>query len=316
MVMEVFAKKVITNISRVIVGKEKVVEKILATMLSGGHVLLNDVPGVGKTMLARALAISTGLSFNRIQATPDLLPSDVTGLNVLDTKLNEFVFRKGPVFTDILLVDEINRTTPRTQSALLQAMAEKQVTVDGITYQLSEHFFVIATQNPVEFEATFPLPEAQLDRFSICLSIGYLDKSQEIEMLKKQEMSHPIENIKPVSNLTELEEAKKKTKEIYIDDSILDYIVRIVERTRNHDDLALGASPRGAISLMNISRGLAALRGREYVLPDDIKELSVDVLAHRIVLKPEARLMKKTKQEILNEILNTEEAPIKSEAQT
>lgn len=312
-ILENFARKIIENVSKVIVGKETVVEKILASMLSDGHVLLNDVPGVGKTMLARALSVSVGLSFNRVQCTPDLLPSDITGLNILDVRHNEFVFKKGPIFTDILLADEINRATPRTQSALLQAMAEKQVTVDGTTYSLSRHFFVIATQNPVEFEGTFPLPEAQLDRFAICVSLGYLDRNDEMRMLRKLEKIHPIDSLEPVCDKQELDEAKQNVKQIYIDDSILDYIIRIVSRTREHEDIALGASPRGAIALMEISRSLAGLRGRDYVLPDDVKEIVIDTLAHRIILKPEARLMRKTKQEILNHILQTEEAPIKSE---
>lgn len=311
--LETFARRVIENVSKVIVGKESIIEKILASMLSDGHVLLNDVPGVGKTMLARALAISTGLNFNRIQCTPDLLPSDITGLNILDTKKNEFVFKKGPLFTDLLLADEINRATPRTQSALLQAMAERQVTVDGTTYPLSKHFFVIATQNPVEFEGTFPLPEAQLDRFAICVSVGYLEKTEEMQMLRRLEKLHPIDSLQPICDESELDHAKEIVKQVYIDDSILDYIVRIVSRTRNHEDIALGASPRGAIALMEISKALAALRGREYVLPDDVKEIVIDTLAHRIILRPEARLMRKTKQQIIEEILKTEEAPIKSE---
>lgn len=311
--LEEFKRKIITNVSRVIVGKEEVIEKMLACLLSNGHVLLNDVPGVGKTMLARSLAVSIGLEFNRIQCTPDLLPSDVTGLNILDTRRNEFTFKKGPVFTDILLADEINRATPRTQSALLQSMAERQVTVDGITHQLSKHFFVIATQNPVEFEGTFPLPEAQLDRFSICISVGYLSKEDEMKMLRKLEKEHPIDSLKPVCDQDELNQAKETIKKVYIDDSIIDYIIRIVSRTREHEDIALGSSPRGAIALMETSRALAALRGRDYVLPDDVKMIVTDTLAHRIILKPEARLMRKTKQEILQHILQTEEAPIKSE---
>lgn len=311
--LEEFKTRIIANVSHVIVGKEEVIEKMLACLLSNGHVLLNDVPGVGKTMLARSLAVSTGLEFNRIQCTPDLLPSDITGLNILDTKQNEFIFKKGPVFTDILLADEINRATPRTQSALLQSMAERQVTVDGITHQLSKHFFVIATQNPVEFEGTFPLPEAQLDRFSICISVGYLSKEYEMKMLRKLEKEHPIDSLKPVCDQNELSQAKEIIKKVYIDDSIIDYIIRIVSRTREHEDIALGSSPRGAIALMEISRALAALRGRDYVLPDDVKAIVIDTLAHRVILKPEARLMRKTKQEILQHILQTEEAPIKSE---
>ncbi len=312
--LEEFKRKIVANVSKVIVGKESIIEKMLACMLSNGHLLLNDVPGVGKTMLARSLAVSTGLEFNRIQCTPDLLPSDITGLNILDTRRNEFVFKKGPVFTDILLADEINRATPRTQSALLQSMAERQVTVDGITHHLSKHFFVIATQNPVEFEGTFPLPEAQLDRFSICLSVGYLSREDEMKMLRKLEKEHPIDSLEAVCDQSELERAKEAIKRVYIDDSVIDYIIRLVSRTREHEDIALGSSPRGAIALMKISRALAALRGRDYVLPDDVKTIVIDTLAHRIILRPEARLMRKTKQEILEYILQTEEAPIKSEA--
>ncbi|MBC7122660.1 MAG: MoxR family ATPase, partial [Pseudothermotoga sp.] len=224
----------------------------------------------------------------------------------------QFSFKKGPIFTDILLVDEINRATPRTQSALLQAMAEKQVSLDGVTYQLSEHFFVVATQNPVEFEGTFPLPEAQLDRFAICVSLGYVTKEQEIELLKRLQRSHPIESLEPVCDPKELSIMKELVKDVYVDDSIMDYVVRIVMRTRNHPDVALGASPRASIALVHLSRALAAMEGRDFVLPDDVKSIAIDVLAHRLILKPEARLMRKTKFDIIQEILNSEEAPIKA----
>ncbi|AKI97435.1 AAA family ATPase [Kosmotoga pacifica] len=310
-VME-FGNKVIKNISRVIIGKNEVIEKLLAAIISEGHVLLNDVPGVGKTMLARSLALSLGLDFKRIQCTPDLLPSDVTGLNILDVKSNEFVFRKGPVFTDILLADEVNRTTPRTQSALLEAMAEKQVTIDGKTHTLSDLFFVIATQNPVEFEGTFPLPEAQLDRFSICMTMGYPEKEQEIQMLHGMKAEHPITELKPASSAEELREIRQKVKQIHLDDSILSYITDLVWKTRRHPDLALGSSPRGSIALMNLSRGLAALKGRDFVVPDDVKEVAVEVLAHRVILKPEARLMRKTKEMVIREILDKTEVPIRN----
>ncbi len=306
-----FAKRVLDNVCRVIVGKRNIVEKMLAAFLSSSHVLINDVPGVGKTMLARSFAISLGLNFSRVQCTPDLTPSDITGFSVLDPKTGSFSFKKGPLFTDVLLVDEVNRATPRTQSALLQAMAEKQVTVDGVTYHLNEHFFVIATQNPVEFEGTFPLPEAQLDRFALCLNLGYLEKDQEIDLLKRLQKSHPIESLEAVCEPDELTRMKGLVKEVYVDDSILDYAVRLVARTRSHPDVALGASPRGSIALVHLSRALAAIRGRDFVLPDDVKSLATDVLAHRLILKPEALLMRKTKQMIIAEILETEEAPIK-----
>ncbi|WP_448532005.1 AAA family ATPase [Pseudothermotoga sp.] len=306
-----FAERVLKNVSRVIVGKDEVIKKMLAAFLSSAHVLINDVPGVGKTMLARSFAISLGLNFNRVQCTPDLTPSDITGFNVLDPRTGQFSFKKGVLFADVLLVDEINRATPRTQSALLQAMAEKQVSIDGMTYQLSEHFFVIATQNPVEFEGTFPLPEAQLDRFAICLSLGYLEKEQEIQLLKRLQKTHPIESLEPVCEPDELSRMKEFVKEVYVDDSVMDYAVRIVARTRSHPDVALGASPRGTIALVHLSRALAAMSERNFVLPDDVKSIALDVLAHRLILKPEARLMRKSKKEIVEEILNSEEAPIR-----
>jgi MoxR-like ATPase len=306
-----FAERVLRNVSRVIVGKDEVIKKMLAAFLSSAHVLINDVPGVGKTMLARSFAISLGLNFNRVQCTPDLTPSDITGFNVLDPRTGQFSFKKGVLFADVLLVDEINRATPRTQSALLQAMAEKQVSIDGMTYQLSEHFFVIATQNPVEFEGTFPLPEAQLDRFAICLSLGYLEKEQEMQLLKRLQKTHPIESLEPVCEPDELSRMKEFVKEVYVDDSVMDYAVRIVARTRSHPDVALGASPRGTIALVHLSRALAAMSERNFVLPDDVKSVALDVLAHRLILKPEARLMRKSKKEIVEEILNSEEAPIR-----
>ncbi|WP_448515980.1 AAA family ATPase [Pseudothermotoga sp.] len=306
-----FAERVLKNVSRVIVGKDEVIKKMLAAFLSSAHVLINDVPGVGKTMLARSFAITLGLNFSRVQCTPDLTPSDITGFNVLDPRTGQFSFKKGVLFTDVLLVDEINRATPRTQSALLQAMAEKQVSIDGVTHQLSEHFFVVATQNPVEFEGTFPLPEAQLDRFAICLSLGYLEKEQEMELLKRLQKAHPIESLEPVCEPDELSRMKELVKEVYVDDSVMDYAVRIVARTRNHPDVALGASPRGSIALVHLSRALAAMSERNFVLPDDVKSIALDVLAHRLILKPEARLMRRTKQDIVEEILNSEEAPIR-----
>jgi MoxR-like ATPase len=306
-----FAERVLKNVSRVIVGKDEVIKKMLAAFLSSAHVLINDVPGVGKTMLARSFAISLGLNFNRVQCTPDLTPSDITGFNVLDPRTGQFSFKKGVLFADVLLVDEINRATPRTQSALLQAMAEKQVSIDGMTYQLSEHFFVIATQNPVEFEGTFPLPEAQLDRFAICLSLGYLEKEQEMQLLKRLQKTHPIESLEPVCEPDELSRMKEFVKEVYVDDSVMDYAVRIVAKTRSHPDVALGASPRGTIALVHLSRALAAMSERNFVLPDDVKSIALDVLAHRLILKPEARLMRKSKKEIVEEILNSEEAPIR-----
>ncbi|MGC9384451.1 MAG: AAA family ATPase [Kosmotogaceae bacterium] len=308
-----FAGEIIENVSKVIVGKEEKIQKILSVMLTGGHALLNDVPGVGKTMLARSLSISISAEFKRIQCTPDLLPSDVTGLNILDIKSNEFKFRPGPVFSDILLADEINRTTPRTQSALLEAMGEGQVSIDGTTHKLSKDFFVIATQNPIEFEGTFPLPEAQLDRFSICLSMGYPDTDSEFKMLKGLEHIHPVEIIEPVANLEDFNSAKNEVKEVDYSPDIMRYIVSIIDATRKHKDLALGSSPRGSIFLMNLSRALAAIKGRDFVIPDDVKFMAPDVLSHRILLTPEARLMKRTTREVIGEILENIEVPMINE---
>ena len=308
-----FGSKIKENISRVIVGKEKTIERVLAVLISGGHVLINDVPGVGKTMLARSLAISLGLEFNRLQCTPDLLPGDVTGISVLNLKTNEFNFRKGPIFTQILLVDEINRTTPRTQSALLEAMAERQVTVDGRSFQMEKPFFVIATQNPVEFEGTFPLPEAQLDRFSISLTMGYPDEQSERKLLKGISDEHPITSLKPVSGQDELDSVLKQVKEVVIEDSVLEYIISIVNETRNHRDIQLGVSPRGSIALMETARALAGIRGRRFVIPDDVKETACDILSHRIIIKPEARLMRRTNRDVINEIVESLPIPINNE---
>lgn len=308
-----FGSKIKENISRVIVGKEKTIERVLAVLISGGHVLINDVPGVGKTMLARSLAISLGLEFNRLQCTPDLLPGDVTGISILNLKTNEFNFRKGPIFTQILLVDEINRTTPRTQSALLEAMAERQVTVDGRTFQMEKPFFVIATQNPVEFEGTFPLPEAQLDRFSISLTMGYPDEKSERKLLKGISTEHPITSLKPVSGQDELDSVLKQVKEVVIEDSVLEYIISIVNETRNHRDIQLGVSPRGSIALMETARALAGIRGRRFVIPDDVKETASDILSHRIIIKPEARLMRRTNRDVINEIVESLPIPINNE---
>ena len=308
-----FGSKIKENISRVIVGKEKTIERVLAVLISGGHVLINDVPGVGKTMLARSLAISLGLEFNRLQCTPDLLPGDVTGISVLNLKTNEFNFRKGPIFTQILLVDEINRTTPRTQSALLEAMAERQVTVDGRSFQMEKPFFVIATQNPVEFEGTFPLPEAQLDRFSISLTMGYPDEQSERKLLKGISDEHPITSLKPVSGQDELDSVLKQVKEVEIEDSVLQYIISIVNETRSHRDIQLGVSPRGSIALMETARALAGIRGRRFVIPDDVKETASDILSHRIIIKPEARLMRRTNRDVINEIVESLPIPINNE---
>ncbi|KHC91565.1 ATPase [Thermotoga sp. Mc24] len=297
-------ERVINNIEKVIKGKREAIEVVVAALLAKGHVLMEDVPGVGKTMLARALALSLGVDFRRVQFTPDLLPTDLTGLYIYDRKKEDFVFKKGPVFTDVLLADEINRATPRTQSALLEAMAEGQVTVDGITHKLSERFFVIATQNPIEYEGTFPLPEAQLDRFMICVKMGYPDEEAEIQMLTSQEKEHPISQLEPVMNPDELSELQKKVRNVFVSDEVKKYIVDIASATRNHPSLLLGMSPRGSIALMHFSMALAFMDGRDFVLPDDVKRAAVYVIPHRVIQSAESKLKREKKEDIVREILD------------
>jgi len=297
-------ERVINNIEKVIKGKREVIEVVVAAFLAKGHVLMEDVPGVGKTMLARALALSLGVDFRRVQFTPDLLPTDLTGLYIYDRKKEDFVFKKGPVFTDVLLADEINRATPRTQSALLEAMAEGQVTVDGVTHRLSERFFVIATQNPIEYEGTFPLPEAQLDRFMICVKMGYPDEEAEIQMLTSQEKEHPISQLEPVMNPDELSELQKKVRNVFVSDEVKKYIVDIASATRNHPSLLLGMSPRGSIALMHFSMALAFMDGRDFILPDDVKRAAVYVIPHRVIQSAESKLKREKKEDIVREILD------------
>jgi len=274
-------------------------------MYAGGHVLLEDVPGVGKTILARALAISLGLDFKRVQFTPDLLPTDLTGLSIFDRKTESFIFREGPIFTDILLADEINRATPRTQSALLEAMAERQVTVDGVTHKLSNNFFVIATQNPIEYEGTFPLPEAQLDRFTVRISLGYPDKQSEIEVLESQKKTHPIESLTSVGTPEEFSEEKRKVRDVKVSQEVKEYIVGIVDATRRHESLKYGSSPRGSLALMHVSMAWAYINGRDFVLPDDVKKIAPFVLIHRIIQSTESKILRESKEEILKSILES-----------
>ena len=281
---------VVENVEQVIVGKRREIELILVAMLAQGHVLIEDVPGVGKTMLARAVALSIGGSFKRIQFTPDLLPSDVTGVDVYDQRESRFTFRPGPIHANLVLADEINRATPKTQSALLEAMEERQVTVDRETYQLPEPFTVLATENPIEFEGTFPLPEAQLDRFLIRLSLGYPGRENEIALLERQHRDQPLSRIGAVASPNDIVRCIHAAREIFVAPELREYIVSIVEGTRAHDDVFLGASPRGSLALYNLSRGIAYLRGREYVTPDDVKLLAQPALAHRIVMHPSARM--------------------------
>ena len=298
-----FAQAIIDNVEKVIIGKRETVNLMLVALLCEGHVLLEDVPGVGKTMLARAIAVSMGVDFKRIQCTPDLLPNDVTGVSIYDQQQQAFTFIPGPAFTNILLADEINRATPRTQSSLLEAMGERQVTVDGITHELERPFFVMATQNPVEYEGTFPLPEAQLDRFFMKLSLGYLDEATEAQMLLNLGRVHPIENLEVVVNGRSLPELSPQIWNIHIDDTLRDYIVKLVFATRQHKDLVLGASPRGSLGLFRAAQAYAALQGRDYVLPDDVKRLVVPVLAHRCLVHPESALRGITMPKILDNIL-------------
>jgi MoxR-like ATPase len=300
-----FAGQVIANVEQVIVGKRQAIEMMLVALLCEGHVLIEDVPGVGKTMLARSIAASLGVSFKRLQCTPDLLPNDITGINVFNQQTREFVFRPGPAFANILLADEINRATPRTQSALLEAMGEHQVTVDGVTYPLSRPFVVLATENPIEYEGTFPLPEAQLDRFLLKVSLGYPDNAEEGRILRRLQREHPIESLGRVVETDALPKLTRDIWEIHVDETVERYVVRLVQATRQHPDLALGASPRGSLALFKTSQALAALQGRDYVLPDDVKTMMPLALIHRLLLKPESALRGRTAAQIVREILES-----------
>ncbi len=302
--------RVSKNVSKAIIGKKDTLEKLLVALFAGGHVLIEDVPGVGKTTMVRAVAKSIGCSYSRIQFTPDLLPSDITGVTVYNIKLGEFEFKQGPVASNIILADEINRGSPKTQSSLLEAMQEKQVTVDGNTYKLPEPFMVLATQNPIEYEGTFPLPEAQIDRFAIRISMGYPDYTEEKEILNKYSSDNLLDKVEPVTSVQEIIEIRKKAEMIYVDDSVQDYIVKIARATREHKDVYLGCSPRGTLALFNNSRSLAFIRGREYVIPDDVKELVLCTIAHRIILKSEARIQGKNQDSVLDEIFRSIKVPV------
>jgi MoxR-like ATPase len=297
------AKRVIANVERAIVGKRQQLILSLVSWLCEGHILLEDVPGVAKTMLARALSRSVGCAFKRVQCTPDLLPTDVTGASIFNQKEGEFEFRPGPIFAQVVLADEINRATPRTQAALLEAMAESRVTVDGTSYRLGPPFLVIATQNPVDHEGTFPLPEAQLDRFLMRFSLGYPTLEEELKMLELLQHSHPIDELQPVVTADELIACQKAVREIYVDDKVRRYLMQIVHDTRSHDDIGLGGSPRASIALFRTSQAMAALRGRNYVLPDDVKKVAAAVLTHRIILRPESRLRKFTAAALIDDIV-------------
>jgi MoxR-like ATPase len=293
----------------VIIGKHREVELALIALLCQGHVLIEDVPGVGKTMLARAVAKSLGCSFRRIQFTPDMLPTDVTGTSIFNQQSREFEFRPGPIVAQVVLTDEINRATPKTQSALLEAMEERQISVDGVTYAMPQPFLVLATQNPIEYEGTFPLPEAQLDRFMMRIHLGYPSAQEEVQMLDAQQRIHPIEQVRQVVSAQELVNAQQAVREIYVDRLIKEYIVSVVEATRRHPDVYLGASPRGSLALVKTTQAKAAMRGRDFVSPDDVKELADATLAHRLILSPAARLRHVDARGIVSEIVNSVPVP-------
>jgi MoxR-like ATPase len=302
--IQVFSQRVLGNLEKVIVGKRQVLELTLIGLLCQGHILIEDVPGVGKTMLARSLAKSLGCSFNRIQFTPDMLPSDVTGVSIFNQQSREFEFRPGPIMAQIVLADEINRATPKTQSALLEAMEERQTTVDGVTHLLPSPFLVMGTQNPIEYEGTFPLPEAQLDRFLLRIRLGYPSSEDEIKIIGEQQFEHPISKIEPVVSQEELKLMQEAVKQVYVSDAVKRYIVDLTRSSRDNADVYLGASPRGSLGLARSGQARAAIQGRDYVLPDDVKALAESVLAHRIVINPAARLKNLTSAQIVKEILN------------
>lgn len=306
---KVVAERIIDNIERVIVGKDRELRLAVTALLCGGHMLIEDVPGVGKTMLARAIAISTGCTFKRIQFTPDLLPSDVTGVSIYNQKSEDFEFRPGPIISQVVLADEVNRATPKTQSALLEAMEERQVTVDGITHRLPAPFLVMATQNPIEYEGTFPLPEAQLDRFLIRIHLGYPSRTDEILVLDAQQIQHPVDTLARVTDATEIVQLQRAVKEIYVDPLIKQYVVELSNATREHEAVYLGASPRGSLALFRTSQAKALLEGRDFVTPDDVKELALVTLGHRIIMSPGAKVKGTTVADVVASCLSRVPVP-------
>jgi MoxR-like ATPase len=303
--LEQTGEKVLANVERVIVGKHHEVRLALVALLCRGHLLIEDVPGTGKTVLAKAIARSLGCSFRRIQFTPDLLPSDVTGLSIYNQKTQEFEFRPGPIMSQVVLADEINRATPKTQSSLLESMEERQATIDGTTYSMPDPFLVIATQNPIEYEGTFALPEAQLDRFMLRIRLGYPQPLEEVVILDEQKRHHPLEELEVVCSVDELRDMQKAIRDIYVDPSVAEYIVRLVGATRTHPDVYLGASPRGSIALYRAGQALAGLLGRDYVIPDDVKALAEPALAHRLIIKTSSSIHDVQSGSVVRELLDS-----------
>ena len=302
-------QNIISNVEKVMVGKRGTIEKIIICLISGGHVLIEDVPGVGKTVLVHSIAKSINCDFKRIQFTPDLLPSDITGVSIYNQKTGEFEFKKGPIMGQIILADEINRTSPKTQASLLEAMEEHQITVDGVTYKLKEPFMVLATQNPMEYEGTFPLPEAQLDRFMMKVNIGYPDETSELNMLKRFKEINPLTELKPVASTEDIIRIKNEVKSVMVNSGVEMYILSIVRSTRENDKILLGASPRASLNLYRASQGRAILKGRDFVTPDDVKYVSKPVLNHRIIVKPEYRLKGLSVEDVIDEILKSVKVP-------
>ncbi len=302
-------RSLINNVETVIVGKTDTVQMAVATLLAGGHMLIEDIPGVGKTMLAHALAKSLDCTFKRIQFTPDLLPADVTGVAIYDQRDAEFRFREGPIFANVVLADEINRATPKAQAALLECLEEYQVTVDGVTYPVPRPFFVVATENPIEYEGTYQLPEAQVDRFLTRVNLGYPSPDDEVDVLTRQVLRHPIEDVEPVLSSEAVIALQEQVRRVFVEDSLKDYIVQITNATRTHPGVRLGASPRGSIALMRMGQAMAAVAGRDYVIPDDIKRVGVICLGHRVILRPDYEIQGVTSQDVIQETLRTVHEP-------